>query len=86
MIASFERRQLMSWPVLTLFCGWSMSVWVFTTFETKQQTFEQYRLQGLIDDRQNALTSRMRTYIVIGHLKTGQRWPHQNQPLGGWLG
>ena len=23
---------------------------------------------------------------VIGHLKTGQRWPLQNQPLGGWLG
>ena len=63
LIASFERRQLMSWPALTLFCGWAMSIWVFTTFETKQQTFEQYRLQGLIDDRQNALTSRMRTYI-----------------------
>ena len=23
---------------------------------------------------------------VIGHLKTGQCWPLQNQPLGGWLG
>ena len=26
------------------------------------------------------------TANVIGHLKTGQCWPLQNQPLGGWLG
>ena len=63
LIASFERRQLLSWPVFVLFGGWAMSGWVFTTFQAKQQTFERYRLQGLIDDRQDALNNRMQTYI-----------------------
>ena len=35
---------------------------------------------------QSRLKLHQRHDIVIGHLKTGQCWPLQNQPLGGWLG
>ena len=62
LIASLERRQLIAWPTIILLAGWIMSSWVFTTFDSKQRAFDEYRLTGLIEQRQNALAQRMRTY------------------------